>query len=231
MSNFVTEALVAPERPCLHSIRAENERLRQQLSAQRRVLTALSQRAQRSLQIFETQLHQLENQPVEAWVSPLATFTGEVQGLSSLVSDTLLLQKLEAGQIPLDLRPLPTLPLIELVTSGFGERLVREFASPLPPLLADSEQTEAVLMELLGRARRHSEPNSPLIVGAAAVAPKGVRLWVAAQRFVAADSAEDFAPEIALCCKRVEIQGGGLTCERRSDGFSAVVLQLPAAAA
>ncbi len=213
---------------CAQSLRAENEQLKQHLAAQQRVLRALGRRAEHSLAVFASQLEWLDPLWPERWTQPLATFSGEVERLSSLVRDALLLQRLEAGQVPLQPQPLPTLALLERMAQLPGPRLLREFGPPLPLLLADLEQTEAVLVELLGRAQRYSDPASPVVLGAAASGGE-LNLWVAAQCFGPLGTSEDFAPEIALCCRRIEVQSGRLTCSRRPDGLSAVSLWLPAA--
>ncbi|NJR51817.1 MAG: hypothetical protein HC780_21770 [Leptolyngbyaceae cyanobacterium CSU_1_3] len=132
------------------------------------------------------------------------------------------MQKLEAGKVPIQLEAIDPSLLLDSVSRhlsssrhGNVPRFVSNIATGLPWVQADREQAEAVLMDLLGRAWKYSDADSTLVLEARVVGP-WVAIDIAAQRFAPAGQ-RDFAPEIALCCKRVEIQGGKVICQILSD--------------
>ncbi|MGC8711749.1 MAG: hypothetical protein ACP5RH_05100, partial [Leptodesmis sp.] len=79
---------------------------------------------------------------------------------------------------------------------------------------------------LLARGLRYSDSTSAVVLGVAAV-DDWVHLYVTAQRFAPIGN-RDFATEIVLCCRRIEVQKGKVTCHQRPDGLQTVTIALQA---
>lgn len=229
---ITTQALSAS----LHQLQGENADLKKYLTAQRSVIDSLERRVGRSLDTLVTQLDRLPtslNQS-EAWQGHLDLMQHEINSLCDLIADAMLLQKLEAGKVEVKIEPLNLDPLIESATrhllevkNGVPVRLVREVKSPLPLALADQDLLEAALTDLLSRSLKYSDPGSPVVLE---VEPVGnhVLLQVTAQRF-APSGDRSFATEMVLCCRRIEVQNGQISCQHHPDGLQTVVVALPTA--
>jgi len=232
-STVADAAIAAPvaEPELLQRLRSENAALQRYLAAQKAVITTLERRAGRSLESLGVHLgHLTESLPtLSDWYNQLNLVQGEVNSLSDLLADTMLLQKLEAGKVPVKLTPLDPNALLSSVSrhllhpkDGSEVRLVCDIEPHLPSISADQELTEAVLTDLLGRAMRYGDPASPVVLGAEQTNDQ-VYLHVTAQRFAPAGN-RDFATEIVLCCRRIEVQNGKITCARHPDGRETVTL-------
>jgi len=86
----------------------------------------------------------------------------ETQRLRRLVRDLQELSKAEAGYLTLDLRPCALKPLVQEILAKFqlqvpeeGPALVLAIGE-LPPVLADPERVEQILINLLSNALRHT---------------------------------------------------------------------------
>jgi signal transduction histidine kinase len=217
----------------LSTLQQENVELRQYLAAQKVVIAALERRAGRSLETLGIHVNQLmnagQNSPI--WHQHLDSIQNEVNCLSDLVSDTMLLQKLEAGKIEVKLEPLDLRSMLVTVSrhllepkDGSAARLVCEIASPLPIAWADQDLTEAVLIDLLARSLKYSDPTSPVVLEVKLVDDR-IQLCVTAERFAPIGN-RDFATEIVLCCRRIEVQGGTVTCQQQANGLQTVTATL-----
>jgi signal transduction histidine kinase len=219
--------------PSLQQLQAEKLELLRYLQAQKVVIASLERRVGRSLESLGVHVKQLTHALGDSvsWERYLTSVQSEVDCLCDLISDTLLLQKLEAGRVEVRLDCLNLHPLLMSVTrhlldpkDGGLTRLICEIDPILPPALADQELTEAVLTDLLARGLRYSDPNLPVVLAADASHDQ-VCLRVTAQRF-APQGNRDFATEIALCCRRIEVQQGQITCNQRPDGLQTVTIAL-----
>ncbi|WP_421657677.1 sensor histidine kinase [Leptothermofonsia sp. ETS-13] len=202
------------------------------------MIESLERRVGRSLEAFVKQLRCLTESPQGCpdWQPHLDSMQQEVSSLCDLIADAMLLQKLEAGKVSVRLESLDLYPLLESVSrhlintkAGSTVRLVCEIDPRLPHVLADRELTEAVLTDLLARSMKYSDPGSPVVLAARSVAGK-VFLQVTAQRF-ASPGDRDFATEVVLCCRQIEVQNGQVTCQHHPDGLQTVVITLPVAPA
>lgn len=220
----------------LQRLQSENLELRQYLEAQRKVIASLERRVGRSLESLGVHVQSMTaaSETGSLWQSSLNSIQSEVDSLCDLLSDAMLLQKLEAGKVELNLEPVQLEPLLNCVSRHLLEpksqdpvRLICEFGSSMPKILADQELTEAVLTDLLGRGLRYSDPTSAVVLGVSAV-DNWVHLYVTAQRFAPVGN-RDFATEIVLCCRRIEVQKGKVTCYQRPDGLQIVTIALRAA--
>lgn len=224
-----------PQVDLLQQLQQENSDLKKRLTAQQKILASLENRVARSLDVLQANLSEIESVHAGSnWHRSLNYLESEVQRLSDLLSDALLLQKLEARKVELNLESLDLKPILNALTrhllepkDGSVARLLYKTDPSLPPVLADQELTEAVLTELLARGLKYSDVTSPVVFE---VEPVGdfIHLCISAQRFAPIGD-RDSAPEIALCCKRIEVQNGEVTCKPRPDGLNTVTVALPIA--
>ncbi len=216
----------------LQRVQKQNEELRRYLAAQRVVVSSLERRAGRSLEQMGLCCKQLfEADTVDAQRAHLMQLQSEVSCLSDLIADTLLLQKLEAGKVEVRLVPIDLRLLLAVVsrhlqapTMGSGNRVMLDVIDNLPPALADQELVEAVLTDLIARGSRYSDPAIPVIIGTDADNGR-VAIKVTAQRFAPIGD-RDFATEIVLCCRRIEVQGGEVRCQPGADNKQTVIISL-----
>lgn len=214
-------------------LRAENEELRRYLDAQKKVLASLERRVGRSLESLGVRLEHLSGTVNDAsdWQANLGFVQDEVSALCDLLSDAMLLQKFEAGKVEVELAPLPVETVLNAVTrhlltanDSSPVRLICELEQPLPIVLGDQEMLEAVLTDLLARSLRYSDVDFPVILGVQAIANE-VQICITAQRFAPVGN-RDFATEIVLCCRRIEVQKGKVTCQAGPDGLQTVTVAL-----
>lgn len=219
----------------LQQLQKENAELQKYLAAQKVVIASLERRAGRSLETLGIHINYLAAAKDSSnWYSHLDSVQNEVDRLCDLISDTTLLQKLEAGKVEVKLERLDLRPILVAVSrhlldckDGRTVRLVCEVDSSLPEALADQELTEAVLTDLLARGLKYSDPDIPVVLGAERVGGQ-IHLRVTAQRFAPAGN-RDFATEIVLCCRRIEVQRGEVTCHHPPDGLQTVTIALQVA--
>jgi len=220
----------------LRRVRQENLELQRYLQAQRVVIASLERRVGRSLESLGVHLNSLTHarQQSSQWTTHLTSVQGEVDSLCDLLSDTLLLQKLEAGKVEIKRDRLDLQGLLRAVTRhllnpsrGRSVRLICDIDPLLPPALADLDLTEAVLTDLLARGLKYSDPELDVLLTAHLVEGR-ICLQVLAQRF-APPGNRDFATEIILCCRRVEVQQGEIHCIHHPDGLQTVTISLPIA--
>jgi len=216
----------------LHHLQSQNEELRRYLAAQRAVVTSLERRIGKSLDSMGVHSDRLQAfSELPEWREHLAKLQHEVDSLTDLLADTMLLQKLEAGKVEVRLETIELRTLLLSVSRHLQAptpdsicRLILELADFLPSVIADRELLEAVITDLLARGTRYSEPTSPVILGAEMMGDR-ILIKVTAQRF-APPGNRDFATEIVLCCRRIEVQGGEISCQPGPGGKQTVVICL-----
>lgn len=217
----------------LHSLQVENEELQRYLTAQKKILASLERRVGRSLESLGLKIKHLSGSVDRAdqWQSHLGFVQDEVSALCDLLSDAMLLQKFEAGKVEVDLQALPIEAVISTATRHLLNssdrphmRLICEFAQSLPSVWGDQEMLEAVLTDLLARSLRYSDTSFPVVLGVEAN-EHNVHIYITAQRFAPLGN-RDFATEIVLCCRRIEVQQGSVSCQQRPDGLQTVTLIL-----
>lgn len=233
MSQLTTLSQV--ETAPLAQLESENAELQRYLAAQKRVIASLERRVGRSLEDLGVHLEQLTSPGIEeqSWHRHLASMQNEVDCLCDLLADATLLQKLEAGRVELNLEAIDLQELVTTATrhlleprQGVAGRLVCQVAPLLPLAWIDQELTEAVLLDLLGRSLKYSDPDSPVVLDVELAPNQQICLNVTAQRFAPVGNRE-FATEIALCCRRIEVQQGTIACQQGPDGLQIVKIELP----
>ncbi|MBF2028260.1 MAG: hypothetical protein IGS48_16090 [Oscillatoriales cyanobacterium C42_A2020_001] len=215
----------------VQQVRLENDQLRRYLEAQKKVITSLERRVGRSLESLGVHLEALSAtaNSTQDWETSVEFVQSEVSSLSDLLADAMLLQKLEAGKLEVKLEPLPIATMLGCVSRHLSQaktnspvRLICEFDASLPLVWASQELLEAVLTDLLARGLRYSDSDVPVVLGAKVV-DEQVLIYITAQRFAPVGNL-DFATEIVLCCRRVEVQQGKITCQQRPDGMQTVAI-------
>ncbi|NJP09411.1 MAG: HAMP domain-containing histidine kinase [Leptolyngbyaceae cyanobacterium RU_5_1] len=177
----------------LHS---ENAELQRYLDAQKKVIASLERRVGRSLESLGVHMNRLPAalHTSSEWQGCLSSVQSEVDSLCDLLSDAMLLQKLEAGKVDVHLESIPLEPILIAASrhlldskSTRPTRLICEFdtLASLPPILADHELTEAVLTDLIARSLKYSDADLPVVVGINQV-DEFVHIYVTAQRFAPA---------------------------------------------
>jgi len=77
------------------------------------------------------------------------------------------LSKAEAGYLSINLQPFNIFPLLQSLVARFADQLLEDgpalnlnSSSPLPSIIADSDRTEQILVNLIGNAIRHTHKGS-----------------------------------------------------------------------
>ena len=163
----------------------------------------------------------------------------ETKRLERLVNDLQELSQAEAGYLPISLQPVNLRPLLESLVQKFADQILEDgpvlrLDCPLqpPPVLADVDRTEQVLVNLLGNAIRYTENGSITI--RAWTEPS--KLWIAVidtgtgiapedlphvfERFFRADRSRarhsgGTGIGLAISRRLVELQGGEILVESK----------------
>jgi len=106
----------------------------------------------------------------------------ETKRLERLVNDLQELSKAEAGYLPINTQKVHLRPLLESLVQRFADQLLEdgpvlrlECSPQLPPVLADIDRTEQVLVNLVGNAMRYTVKGSITI----RVWAEFSKLWIA----------------------------------------------------
>jgi signal transduction histidine kinase len=186
----------------------------------------------------------------------LQVMLGQTERLGRLVDQLLDLSKLESGEVPLQLEPMPLAPMVDRVISEFSVgRAVRDIAlvAEVPEDLmvdADRERIHQVVFNLVDNAVRFTPPGGEVTIAAereaervrvtvrdtgVGVAPEHLpRLF---ERFYRADPArsrdDGGGTGIGLAIARsiVEGHGGRITAESEPGRGTTLTFDLPAAPA
>ncbi len=177
----------------------------------------------------------------------------ETRRLERLTRDLQELSKAEAGHLPINLQPVKVPPLLAALVERFRDQVLDQdpllkldCAADLPPVLADPDRLEQVLVNLLGNALRYTEAGT-IEVRAWSEAR---RLWVAVrdtglgiapddlplvfERFWRADRARSrdsggTGIGLAISKRLIELQNGQIEVESEVGIGSTFRFWLPAA--
>ncbi len=177
----------------------------------------------------------------------------ETKRLERLVNDLQELSKAEAGYLAINLQPVNLRPLLESLVQKFADQILEdgpvlrlECPPQLPPVLADVDRTEQVLVNLLGNAIRYTLSGS--ITVRAWTEPS--KLWIAVvdtgigiapedllhvfERFWRADRSRarhsgGTGIGLAISRRLVELQGGQISVESQLGKGSTFRFFLPLA--
>jgi signal transduction histidine kinase len=177
----------------------------------------------------------------------------ETKRLERLVNDLQELSKAEAGYLPINIQPVNLRPLLESLVQRFSDQLLEDgpalrldCPTHLPPVLADIDRTEQVLVNLVGNAMRYTVKGSIII----RAWTQGCQLWIGVidtgmgiapedlphvfERFWRADKSRNRhsgGTGIGLTISRrlVELQGGQIEVESKQGSGSTFRFFLPLA--
>lgn len=160
----------------------------------RELVTDLTHELRTPLTVVRGYLDELADGRIEPTPEVYQQLVRETRRLERLVRDTQELSKAEAGYLPIHLAAADLRPLLDSVVARFADQIFDDdphlsvdAAASLPPVLADVDRVEQVLVNLLGNALRHT-PHGTISVWAR---PANRRfLWIGVT-----DTGEGIAPE------------------------------------
>ncbi|WP_316784424.1 sensor histidine kinase [Streptomyces sasae] len=175
----------------------------------------------------------------------LATADESMAKLNRLVENLLDLSRLEAGALPLNLRPTSLEEVLPMALTDVPGVEVTD-AEEIPQVLADPPLLERVIANLAGNADRHTPPGKKVLVTASALAGRvelrvvdrgpGLpadgreRLFEPFQRLGDTDNTTGLGLGLALARGLTEAMNGTLTPEDTPGGGLTMVVSLPLAA-
>ncbi|MEH2296600.1 sensor histidine kinase [Nostoc sp.] len=203
----------------------------------REVIGDMTHELRTPLTVVRGYLEELADGQIEASPEIYRRLARETRRLERLVNDLQELSKAEAGYLPINIQRVNVRPLLESLVEKFTDQLLEDgpvmllqCPSVLPPVLADIDRTEQVLVNLLGNAVRYTTEG--LITIHAGI--EGSQLWIAVmdtgigiapenlphvfERFWRADQSRDRhsgGTGIGLTISRrlIELQGGQIQVE------------------
>jgi signal transduction histidine kinase len=189
------------------------------------------------LTVVRGYLEELADARIEATPEIYRRLAKETRRLERLVNDLQELSKAEAGYLPINIQMVNLRPLLESLVEKFADQLLEDgpvlhldCPAVIPPVLADIDRTEQVLVNLLGNAVRYTSIGTITVK----VYVEAARLWIAVidtgigianqdlshvfERFWRADQSRDRhngGTGIGLTISRrlVELQGGQIQVE------------------
>jgi signal transduction histidine kinase len=219
----------------------------------RELIGDLTHELRTPLTVVRGYLEELSDHRIESAPEVYQLLIQETRRLERLVTDLQELSKAEAGYLPLNLQPLRLIPLLELLVQKFSSQLLEdgpvlklECLSDLPPVLADPDRTEQILVNLLGNALRFTEQGTITVQGW----QDNLQVWVAV-----VDTGPGIAPDelsqiferfwrseqarsrniggtgigLAIAHRLVELQGGKIMVESQLGKGSTFRFSLPIA--
>ncbi len=205
------------------------------------------------LTVVRGYLEELADGEIETSPEIYRRLAKETKRLERLVNDLQELSKAEAGYLPINIQRVNLRPLLESLVEKFSDQLLEdgpvmrlECPSVLPPVLADVDRTEQVLVNLLGNAVRYTTKGSITI----RTWTEAFKLWIAVmdtgigiapenlphvfERFWRADRSRDRhsgGTGIGLTISRrlIELQGGQIHVESKLGTGSTFQFFLPLA--
>ncbi|MEH2369910.1 sensor histidine kinase [Nostoc sp.] len=203
----------------------------------REVIGDMTHELRTPLTVVRGYLEELADGEIEASPEIYRRLAKETRRLERLVNDLQELSKAEAGYLPINIQRVNFRPLLESLVEKFTDQLLEDgpvmllqCPSVLPPVLADIDRTEQVLVNLLGNAVRYTNEGSITI----AVGTEASQVWIAVsdtgigiapenlphvfERFWRADQSRDRhsgGTGIGLTISRrlIELQGGQIQVE------------------
>ncbi|MEH2123302.1 sensor histidine kinase [Nostoc sp.] len=203
----------------------------------REVIGDMTHELRTPLTVVRGYLEELADGEIEASPEIYRRLAKETRRLERLVNDLQELSKAEAGYLPINIQRVNLRPLLESLVEKFTDQLLEDgpvlllqCPSVLPPVLADIDRTEQVLVNLLGNAVRYTNEGSITItVGTEAsqlsIAVSDTGIGIAPEnlphvfeRFWRADQSRDRhsgGTGIGLTISRrlIELQGGQIQVE------------------
>ena len=219
----------------------------------RELISDLTHELRTPLTVMRGYLEELADGRIEGSPELYLRLVRETRRLERLIRDLQELSKAEAGYLSIDLQPVALYPLLKSLVERFSDQLLEEgptielISSPdLPPVLADIDRIEQVLVNLLGNAVRYTEKGTIAIC----TKKKGDRIWIAVsdtgvgiaaadlpfvfERFWRADPSRashsgGTGIGLAIARRLIELQGGRIEVESELGKGSTFRFCLPTA--
>jgi signal transduction histidine kinase len=168
----------------LQALKAEKGRVEALLHARRNLVTNISHDLRTPIASLAAHLETLSEHP-ERLDAYLPILSDETDRVSGLIDDLFELSRLDARELELDLSPVALCDVIERVVTTYKRlaweqrRIVLEACLPdgLPPVQADVQRTEQVLVNLVANALRFT-PEGGIVTIEAEARPKAVEVRV-----------------------------------------------------
>ena len=168
----------------LQALQAEKGRVEALLHARRDLVANISHDLRTPIASLAAHLETLSEHP-ERLDAYLPILSDETDRVSGLIGDLFELSRLDARELELDLSPVALSEVIEKVVTTYKglaweqRRIVLEARLPdaLPPVQADVQRTEQVLVNLVANALRFT-PEGGIVTIAAEVRPRAVEVRV-----------------------------------------------------
>lgn len=219
----------------------------------RELVSDLSHELRTPLTIIRGYLEELADERVPATPEVYQQLIRETVRLQRLVNDLQELSKAETGNLVIRLQVVQLRPLLESLVTRFADQLLEagpelklDCPTPLPPVLADSDRIEQILVNLMGNAVQHTTQGTITL----RTWPEAGRLWIAVidtgegiavehlphvfERFWRADPARSrhsggSGIGLAITRRLVELLGGEITVESELGQGSTFRFWLPLA--
>ncbi|MFN6535777.1 MAG: sensor histidine kinase [Nostoc sp. EkiNYC01] len=203
----------------------------------REVIGDMTHELRTPLTVVRGYLEELADGEIEASPEIYRRLAKETRRLERLVNDLQELSKAEAGYLPINIQRVNLRPLLESLVEKFTDQLLEdgpvlhlECPAVLPPVLADIDRTEQVLVNLLGNAVRYTKEGSITI----RTEIEASKLWIAVrdtgigierenlphvfERFWRADQSRDrhsggTGIGLTISHRLIELQGGQIQVE------------------
>lgn len=249
---FAAQAVVARERERLAASAAHAEQVEEIDRVRTALLNAVSHDLRGPLAAATAAVSSLRSTEVE-WTlrereELLDTAEQSLDLLADLIANLLDMSRLQAGALPVALRPVALGALVPATLLRLGidsDRVTSEVSSELPEVLADPAFLERVLTNLVGNALHYSPAGTPVVVTASAIAQRvelrvidhgpGIppenrsRVFTPFQRLGDRDNSTGVGLGLALSLGLTEAMAGTLTIDDTPGGGLTMVLSLPVA--
>ncbi len=205
------------------------------------------------LTVVRGYIEQLADGEIESSPDLYLRLVRETRRLERLIHDLQELSKAEAGYLSINRQSVQLCPLLESLVARFAEQLLEdgpilqwECSPDLPPVLADLDRTEQIVVNLLGNALRYTEKGSITLSAwqeqhQVWVAVRDTGIGIAAadlphvfERFWRADRSRarysgGTGIGLAIARRLVELQGGQIEVESELEQGSSFRFSLPVA--
>jgi len=226
----------------------------------RELVSDLTHELRTPLTVLRGYLEELAADRIEATPAVYQQLAKETRRLERLINDLQELSKAEAGYLPIKLEAVNLRPLLESLVQKFSDQLLEdgpvlrlECPDQLPPVRADIDRVEQVLVNLIGNALTYTKAGS--ITVRAWREPEGAnrlvpRLWIAVidtgigiapqdlphvfERFWRAEKSRNqhtggTGIGLAISQRLIELQGGQIEVESQLGVGSTFRFYLPLA--
>lgn len=166
----------------------------------RELVSDLTHELRTPLTVVRGYLEELADGRIEPTPRIYQQLTKETRRLERLIDDLQELSKAEAGYLPIKLTPVNLSPLLRSLVQKFSDQVLEdgpelrlECPDPLPPVLADRDRVEQVMVNLLGNAIQYTQSGSITVrawTQANGASGQVSRLWIAVT-----DTGVGMAPE------------------------------------